>query len=140
MAVAGMAAADNHPICSLLEGPQDKQRIDTAGAGNPDNLYLRRIRQTAGSSQICTGIAAPVAAESNNQRSKFCYLPVYRLMFYLHIASTSAINCLLEKPFKSIAPDGQATVHAPHPWHNAPLTTATRFTSRIPWSATCLSS
>ena len=35
---------------------------------------------------------------------------------------------LLLKPFKSIAVDGQATVHAPQPWQTASLTTATRLT------------
>ena len=35
---------------------------------------------------------------------------------------------LFEKPFRSIAPDGQATVHAPQPWHTASFTEATRRT------------
>ena len=32
----------------------------------------------------------------------------------------------MEKPFRSIAPDGQATVQAPQPWHTASFTEATR--------------
>ena len=53
-------------------------------------------------------LGAPVAAKCNN----FGFELIYSI---LHIASTSAIICLLENPFKSIAPDGQATVHAPQP-------------------------
>ena len=48
--------------------------------------------------------------------------------------------CSLEKPFKSIAVDGQVTVHAPQPWHTASLTTATRFTPRNSGPRTSLSS
>ena len=33
---------------------------------------------------------------------------------------------LLEKPFRSIAPDGHVTVQAPQPWQTASLTCATR--------------
>ena len=41
-----------------------------------------------------------------------------RFLYNLHpddIASTSAKICLLEKPCRSIEPDGQATVQAPQP-------------------------
>ena len=67
--------------------------------------------------QVSAGIGAPVTAERHNKRL---------VSIYLHIASTSAIICLVVKPRRSIAPDMQATVQAPQPWHTASLTTATR--------------
>ena len=99
---------ENHAGRSPLEGSQDKHGVHTAGTGHADNLYIHRVSKSAASRQVCACVGAPVAAERYNLRSKFC-------IFYLHIASTSARICLFEKPCRSIAPDGQATVHAPQP-------------------------
>ena len=114
MAVAGMTAAENHTVRASLKGPQNEHRVEAAGAGNPNDFYVRGILQPIGAGQVGTGIAAPVAAERNDGGRPF--------LIYLHIASTSAIICLLENPFKSIAPLLQATVQAPHPWQTAGLT------------------
>ena len=130
MAVAGMASTHDHAIRTFFKGTQDEHGVDTAGAWNTDDLHICRISQTAAPCQIGTGVAAPVAAKCHNFRSEFFFC------FYRPIASTSAIICLLENPCKSMAPDGQATVHAPQPWQSALLTTARRRTSRIPWSLT----
>ena len=77
---------------------------------------------------------AGVTAECHDLGSEFFFC------FYRHIASTSAKICLLENPCRSIAPDGQVTVHAPQPWQRALFTTAILLVSRIPWSFTCFSS
>ena len=110
MAVPGMAAGDNDAIRPPLKGAQDEHRIHTAGARYPDDLNVRRIRKPARACQIGARIAAPVAAERNDQRLEF-----FIIFLYLHIASTSAMICLVVKPFRSIAPEGHVTVHAPQP-------------------------
>ena len=118
-----MTSADDHAVGAPLERAKHEQRIHAAGAGNADDLDIRRIGQTVGAGQIGARIGAPVAAEGNDLRLKF--------VVYLHIASTSAMIWLLEKPFRSIAPEGQATVQAPHPWQTASLTEATRRRSLV---------
>ena len=92
MAVSRMASAHDHTIGSFFKGTEDEHGIDTAGTWNTDNLYIRRIAQTAASGKVCSGVAAPVTAECHDLWSEFF------LCFYRHIASTSAIICLLEKP------------------------------------------
>ena len=116
MAVSRMTATHDHAVRTFFEGTQDEHWIDTAGTWNTDDLYICRVTKTAASSQVGSCITAPVTAERYNFRSEFFFC------FYRHIASTSAIICLLENPCRSIAPDGQATVHAPQPWHSALLT------------------
>ena len=117
MAVTGVAAAEDDTVGAPLKGPEDKHRIDPAGAGHPDDLNVRRVVQTVIAREIRTGVGAPVAAKGDNQRLK---------LFYLHIASTSAIIWSFLNPRRSIAPDGQVTVQQPQPWQTAGLTEATR--------------
>ena len=90
VAVAGVAAAENHTVRASLKGPQNEHRVKAAGAGNPNDFYVRGILQPIGAGQVGTGIAAPVATERNDGGRPF--------LIYLHIASTSAIICLLENP------------------------------------------
>lgn len=108
MAVAGVAAAEDHAVGSALEGTEDEHRVHTAGAGNADDLYIRGVLKPVRSGEIGTGVGAPVATERDDLRLEFVFI-------HRHIASTSARICLLEKPERSIAPDGQATVQAPQP-------------------------
>ena len=99
-------AAMESAIRTALERAEDEHGIHAAGAGNADDLNLRGVIQSVIACQVCTGVRAPVAAEGND----------FRFIFgHLHIASTSAIICLLAKPLRSIAPDGQATVQQPQP-------------------------
>ena len=135
MTVSWMTAAQDHSVCSFFESTENKHRIYTAGTGNADDLHICRIGKSAASCQISSCITAPFTSESNDLRSECCFV-----VFYRHIASTSAIICLLENPWRSIAPDGQVTVHAPQPWQRALFTTAILLVSRIPWSFTCFSS
>ena len=113
------------PVGAALEGAEYKHGVDAAGAGNTDYLDVGRIIQSVGACEVCAGVGTPVAAESHDFRCEFFIL-------YLHIASTSAIICLLAKPLRSIAPDIQATVQAPQPWQTASLTEATRLVSVFP--------
>ena len=109
MAVSWMTSTHDHAVRTFFEGTKDEHRVDTAGTWNTDDLYICRVTKTAASSQVGSCITAPVTAERYNFRSEFFFC------FYRHIASTSAIICLFENPCKSIAPDGHATVQAPHP-------------------------
>ena len=118
MAVTGVAAAQDHAISTSLEGPQNEHGVEAAGTGNADDLDIIGIAEPVGTGKVGTGIRTPVAAEGNDGGLEFTV--------YLHIASTSAMICLLLKPFRSIAPEGQATVQAPQPWQTAGLTEATR--------------
>ena len=131
MAVARMASVDDHAVRPTLERPQNKHRIYTAGARNPYDFNVCRIGKPARPRKVRPCITAPVTAERYDKRFKFALLFFVQ---FLHIASTSAIICLLVKPFKSIAPEGQVTVHAPQPWQTASFTHATLRTSRTPWS------
>ena len=115
MTISWMAAADYHSVSSPLKGAKHESRIDTARARHAYYLDVCRITEPVVSGKIRAGIRAPVAAKRNDQWSKFVHL---------HIASTSAMICCTEKPKRSIAPDGQATVHAPQPWQTASLTRA----------------
>ena len=107
MAVAGMAAAEDHAVRTALERAENEHRVQTAGARDADDLDICGIGQSVRSGQIRACIRAPVAAE--------CHDGGFPAFIYLHIASTSARICLFEKPLRSIAPDIQATVHAPQP-------------------------
>ena len=119
MAVARMAAAEDHAVRAALEGAQHEHGVHAAGAGHPDDLDVGGVAEAVVARQVSARIGAPVAAERYDQRL---------ILVYLHIASTSAIICRFRKPFRSIAPEGQATVHAPQPWQTASLTEATRRT------------
>src|SRR5699024_3078755 len=114
VAVAGVAAAEDHAVRAPLEGPENEHRVQAAGAGNADDLHIGRVLEPVGAGEVGARVGAPVAAESHNGRLK--------LSVYLHIASTSAMICALEKPLRSMAPEGQATVQAPQPWQTAGLT------------------
>ena len=122
VAVAGMAAAEDDAVGPALERAQDEQRIDTARARHADDLHFGGIGKPVRPRQVGARVRAPVAAEGDDLR-----LPaLFVFLSYRHSASTSAMISLLEKPFRSIAPDGHVTVHAPQPWHTASLTCATR--------------
>ena len=130
-AIADALSDSQTTVGTALKCLENKHGVHAAGAGNADDLDLRRIGEAVASRKVSARIGAPVAAKRHDQRLIF---------FYLHIASTSAIICLVENPFKSIAPDGQVTVQAPQPWQRAELTTATLRFSLMPWSLISLTS
>lgn len=102
MAVARMTAAHDNSVRTALERAEDEYRIHAAGAGNSDYLDIRRIGCAVRSGKVGSGVGTPVAAERHDLRAKFRVSFIHR-----HIASSSAIICLFEKPFRSIAPDGR---------------------------------
>ena len=123
MAVAGVASAYYNTVSASLEGTEDEYGIYTARTGYSDDIYTFGVRKSVVSSQVSTRIGAPITAESHDLRFEF--------VVYLHIASTSAMICEVAKPLRSIAPDGHATVQAPHPWQTASLTVATRLIATV---------
>ncbi len=106
MAVARVTAADYNTVRTALECTEYKHGVDTAGTGYSDYLYIGRIGKPVVTCKVSTCVRTPVTAECNYQRFIF---------IHLHIASTSAMICKFAKPLRSIAPEGQATVHAPQP-------------------------
>ena len=94
-------------VRAALERAQDEHGVHAAGAGNADDLDVGGVIQAVGTRKVRAGVGAPVAAKGNDLG--------FERLYILHIASTSAMICRFEKPFRSIAPDGQATVQAPQP-------------------------
>ena len=101
-----MTSAKDNTVCASLECAEHEDGVNSARAGYADYLYVRRIVKSVVSRKVCARVGAPVTAESNYKRLTFVYL---------HIASTSAIICCVEKPLRFIAPEGHATVQAPQP-------------------------
>jgi len=53
-----MAATDKNTIGPFLKSFQNEHRADSAGAGEPDDSYIRRIFQAACAGKVCSGIGA----------------------------------------------------------------------------------
>src|SRR3972149_10547644 len=68
MAFTGPAAAHEHAVESVRESPQDKFQIDSAGAHQPDDPYVRGILITRNSGEVRSRVATPVAQETYNLR------------------------------------------------------------------------
>ena len=68
VAVAGVAAAHDHPVGAALKCLDDEQGVDPAAARQPDNAHIGVHLQTAGPGQVGPGIRAPVANEGYNLR------------------------------------------------------------------------
>ena len=98
------------PSAPLSNALKMNIRIDTAGAGNADDLDVGRVGHTAASREIRSGVAA-----TSLQQNATIFGLNSSFFFYRHIASTSARICLFENPCRSIAPDGHVPVQAPHP-------------------------
>lgn len=137
MTVTRVAAGHQDPIRPSLKSPQYQHRIHPSGAGYPDDSQVGGLLQPADPGQVSPGITAPVTAKSDYFRlplaiSRFSCIAVLHLRcitvfrcIYRHAASTSAINCSLENPFRFRAPDRHSDTHAPHPWHKPLFTSAT---------------
>ena len=68
MAIARMTATQDNAIGATSEGPQDKQRIDPAGAGNLNYFNIGRIIFASCASTIGPGIAAPITSKGHDFR------------------------------------------------------------------------
>ena len=80
-----MASAQDHPVGAPLEGPEEEDGIDPAGAGHPDDLHVGGIGKPVCPGEIRPRVGAPVAAEGHDGGNKS------RRFVHLHIASTSAM-------------------------------------------------
>jgi hypothetical protein len=56
-----MAAGDEHPVCAIFKGFKNESWVNSAAAHYTNNSYVRRILDSAYSSQVRTRIATPVA-------------------------------------------------------------------------------
>ena len=75
-------ALDN-AVRAALEGAKHEHGIQSAGAGNADDLDVGRVVHTTRARKVSARIATPVAAEGNDIRFPF--------LVHRHIASTSAM-------------------------------------------------
>ena len=66
VAIAGMAARDQHPIGPLLEALGDKEGVHPSGAGHPHDAEVGGINHAAGSRHIRPCVAAPVAEKAHD--------------------------------------------------------------------------
>jgi hypothetical protein len=64
MTIPGMAARDKHSINPALKSLEDKEGIDSTGAGDSDHPDVRWILNPRCSSKICARIRTPVTEES----------------------------------------------------------------------------
>jgi len=60
------ATADEHPIHSVLEGPENECRVDSPGAHDADHPYFGCILQPGHASQIGSAIRSPMAYEAQD--------------------------------------------------------------------------
>ena len=71
VAIAGMAAGDQHRVRADLEGLDEQVEIDAAGAGQPDDAHVGRILQAGGARQVGAQVGAPVAHVGDDFRLEF---------------------------------------------------------------------
>jgi hypothetical protein len=58
-----MAAGDQHPIDPTLESLENKERIDSTGAGDTDDTDVGRILDSRSPGKVGSGIRTPVTKE-----------------------------------------------------------------------------
>ncbi|GAM11873.1 hypothetical protein OR1_04197 [Geobacter sp. OR-1] len=61
VAVARVATGNQDAVGPFLEGPQDEDRVDPAGAGELHHPDIARVLHPAGAGQVGPGIGAPGA-------------------------------------------------------------------------------
>ena len=66
MAVARQSARHHNPVCALLQGVQDHQRVQLAGAWQLDDLDRRWILHAQATCEVGRGIGAMLTAIGNN--------------------------------------------------------------------------
>ena len=68
VAVGRVAAGDDDAVGAALEGLEDEERVDAAGAGQAHDAHVGRHLQAAGAGQVGPGVGAPVADEGGDLR------------------------------------------------------------------------
>ena len=125
MAIAGVAAANQDTIAAVLLCFQDILRVNATGAGHAKQANISGIFHSIESGQVGASIGAPIAAECQDFRFPSCVdgalfgRAVRAVCGLVHRSNASISRMIpsLVKPSRSAAPERQATVHAPQPWH-----------------------
>ena len=68
MAIARMAAADEHAVGAFGEGLEDELRVHAARAHQADDPDIRGVFQARDAGQVGGGVGAPVAEKSHDSR------------------------------------------------------------------------
>jgi hypothetical protein len=66
MTVTRVATANYNSVCASLECAENKHRVNSARAGNTNDLNFRGVIKTVVAGKVCTGIRTPVTAECHN--------------------------------------------------------------------------
>src|SRR5208337_4684835 len=117
VAIAGMAAGDQHAIGAHFQRLDNQVEIDSPGAGQANDAHVRGVLEPRGSRQIGAQVRAPVAHVGDDLRLEFLCLAHARL-------STSAYTCWSVNPCRSALFDGQTETQVPQPMHNPGFTLA----------------
>ena len=123
VAVGRMAAADDHAVGAALEGLDDEQRVDAAGAGQADDAHVARHVQAAGAGQVGAGVGAPVAHEGGDARLEA--LGAARSV--THVTPSQGVDLGVDLLVGEVWParrscDGQTATQVPQPWQTPGLT------------------
>src|SRR5512137_1394948 len=65
MTISGMAARNEHRICTSSKGLEHESRVEAAGAHQADESHIGRIFHTSSSSHIGGAVRAPVAGKAD---------------------------------------------------------------------------
>ena len=71
VAVAGMAAADEHAVGAFGQRIEDELRVHPPGAHQPDDADVGGILQPRHAGEVCRRVGAPVAEERDDARLPF---------------------------------------------------------------------
>jgi hypothetical protein len=66
--VTRMAAQNHHAVSTILEGFEDKERIDPPRTGDTNDAQRGRIPEPTGTRQVGSGIATPSTEKANDLR------------------------------------------------------------------------
>jgi hypothetical protein len=114
MAIPFPASHQINPVRPLFKGSHDMEPIDFAGAGNPNNLYARRITQAHRTCQVRSRVPSEITAESDNDRFKLlAHKTPSNNVSILHKSWSSSYQ------FNSMALAGHSAAQMPQPWHKA---------------------
>ena len=94
VAVAGMAAADEHTVRAVLESLEDELRVDPARAHHADDTQVGRVLHARCPGQIRARIATPVAGKPDNGWIEAFHLHPHLLR---HCSLLPALSSLAEQ-------------------------------------------
>ena len=68
VAVARMAAGDQHAVSAVEQGFHDEERIDAARAGDADDTQVGGLSRTGRTGGVGTAVGTPVAEKTHNSQ------------------------------------------------------------------------